>query len=383
MLISVGSWEIAGGPPRAGLHYPRDTSQFYAWFPTERAAREYLTAVRFQERVTCPRCDGQVGAPRGERWWCPRCRRWFTVTTGTLLQRTKVPFRTWLEVAWQLVDTKVGVSALSIARITGLDYRSAWGLLHKLRRAMEQSGRERLHGEVEFDETYVGGVEEGAGGRSRGKKQPVAVACERVSETAMGRIRLARLPDASALAIADFLEQNVEPGSILISDNWTSYVPALDEFAKRGLAYEHRPTTLRGSDERAHRVHPHVHRVAALLERWMLGTHQGSITGEYLDAYLDEFVFRFNRRHSKNRGLIFWRLVCALTSTGPFPRTELARRTAELDATDRQHAEEVNAWRRSQRAALQRERRRRAAEADGRTVRPYRRKATELAEGDG
>lgn len=158
-------------------------------------------------------------------------------------------------------------------------------MLHKLRRAMEQSGRERLHGEVEFDETYVGGVEEGAGGRSRGKKQPVAVACERVSETTMDRIRLARLPDVSALAIADFLEQNVEPGSILVSDNWTSYVAALDELAKRGLAYEHRPTTLRGNSEKAHRVHPHVHRVAALLKRWMLGTHQGAITDEYLDAY--------------------------------------------------------------------------------------------------
>ena len=303
------------------------------------------------------------------------------MTTGTLLEHTKVPLRTWLEVAWHLVDTKVGVSAMSVARLTGLDYRSAWGLLHKLRRAMAQNGRERLRGEVEFDETYVGGVEQGAPGRSRGKKQPVAVACERISDTAMGRIRLARLPDASALAIADFFEHNVEPGSILVSDDWASYGPALDELKARSVTYEHRPTSLRASGERAHRVHPHVHRVAALLKRWMLGTHQGSITDEYLDAYLDEFVFRFNRRHSKNRGLVFWRLVCALVEADPFPRAELARRPAEQAEANRQHEEQVEAWRRAQRAALQRQRRHQAAKAEGRTVRPYQRRASDRASG--
>lgn len=252
--MGVRGWEIAEGPPHAGVHYPRDASQLYEWFRTEHAAREYLTSVRFQVGVSCPRCHGQVGAPKGDRWWCPPCRRWFTVTTGTLLERTKVPLRIWLEVAWHLIDTKVGVSATSVAQLTGLDYRSAWGLLHKLRRAMDQSGRERLHGEVEFDETYVGGMEEGARGRSRGKKQPVAVACERVSDTRMGRIRLARLPDASALAIADFFEHHVEPGSVLVSDKWAAYTPALDELAKRGLAYEHRPTSLRATGEQAHQA---------------------------------------------------------------------------------------------------------------------------------
>ena len=294
------------------------------------------------------------------------------MTTGTLLERTKVPLQSWLEVAWRLVDAKVGVSAMSVARLTGLDYRSAWGLLHELRRAMAQSGRERLSGEVEFDETYVGG----APGRSRGKKQPVAVACERVSDTAMGRIRLARLPDASALAIADFLEHNVEPGSVLLSDDWASYGPALEELEARGIRYEHRATSLRTTGERAHRVHPHVHRVAALVKRWMLGTHQGAITGEYLDAYLDEFVFRFNRRLSENRGLVFWRLVCALVGADPFPRAELARRPGEQAEADRQHEEQLEAWRRTQRAALQRKRRHQAAEAEGRTVRSYQRRAS-------
>lgn len=204
-----------------------------------------------------------------------------------------------------MVQTKIGVSATSVARIAGVDYRTAWTMLQKLRAAMDQEGRDRLSGDVEFDETYVGGVDPGHGGRSRGKKQPVMVACESISNKAMGRIRLARLPDASALAIADFIERNIEPGSVLISDNWASYGPALTELTTRGLHYTHKPTTLSGSSAPAHLVHPHVHRVAALRKRWLLGTHQGSVTGPYLDAYLDEFVFRCNRRHSRNRGLSF------------------------------------------------------------------------------
>ncbi len=212
------TWEFDEGQPQAGRHYPRDLAEFNRWFGTEANAVRYLTAVRFQHGISCPRCEAAITLPGGPRWWCGICRRWFTATTGTLPERTKVPLATWLVVAWHLVQTKIGVSALSVQRITGVDYATAWLLLHKMRAAMDQEERDKLSGEIELDETYVGGVGPGAGGRSRGKKSPVAAACEVVSPTAMGRVRLARLPDASALAIADFLEQNVEPGSVLISD---------------------------------------------------------------------------------------------------------------------------------------------------------------------
>jgi hypothetical protein len=248
-------------------------------------------------------------------------------------------------------------------------------MLQKMRAAMDQTGRERLRGDVEFDETYVGGVEPGAGGRARGKKSAVAVACEVISETSTGRIRLARLPDASTLAIADFLEANIEPGSVLCCDDWASYQPALAELAGRGLHYTAKTTTLSKTTSKAHLVHPHVHRVASRLKRWLLGTHQGGVTDQHLDSYLDEFVFRFNRRNSRNRGLVFWRLICALVETRPPVAYEDIRgRAAELAVTDRAHADRVRIRHNAAEAIRQRGRRRSDAEAEGRTIRKWERR---------
>lgn len=368
------TWEFDDTPPRAGRHYPRDLAEFNRWFGTESNAMRYLTAVRFRHGLACPRCAMMITAPGGPRWWCGSCRRWFTVTTGTLLERTKVPMATWLVVAWHLVQTKIGVSALSIQRITGVNYATAWLLLQKMRAAMDQGGREKLSGDIEFDETYVGGVDPGAPGRSRGKKSPVAVACEVVSPTAMGRIRLARLPDASALAIADFLEHNVEPGSVLLSDDWPSYGPALAELDARGRHYEAKTTTLSKTGTKAHVVHPHVHRVASLLKRWLLGTHQGAVADQHLDAYLDEFVFRYNRRHARNRGLLFWRLVCSVTDVRtPVADQHLRHRGTDQQAADQAHAAKLKERHNAISAEWKRDRRRSQAEREGRTVRPYRR----------
>jgi len=372
----VLTWEVDDDVPVAGRHYPRDLAEFNRWFRSEASAAKYLTDVRFRHGFACPRCGVVVARSSASRWWCGDCRRWFTLTTGTLLERTKVPMATWLVVAWHLVQTKIGVSALSIQRITGVNYATAWLLLQKMRAAMNQDERTKLSGDVEFDETYVGGVELGAGGRSRGKKSPVAVACEVVSPKAMGRIRLARLPDASALAIADFLERNVEPGSVLLCDDWASYGPALSELGARGLHYTAKTTTLSKTETRAHLVHPHVHRVASLLKRWILGTHQGAVRDQHLDAYLDEFVFRFNRRHSRKRGLIFWRLVCSLTENrSPVTNEQLRQRLSEQVIDDGAHADRVTTRRRTNNAERQRTIRRVEAEEQGRAVRPYHRKA--------
>jgi transposase-like protein len=372
----VLTWEVDDGVPVAGRHYPRDLAEFNRWFRSEASAAKYLTDVRFRHGFACPRCGVEVARSNESRWWCRDCRRWFTLTTGTLLERTKVPLATWLVVAWHLVQTKIGVSALSVQRITGVNYDTAWLLLQKMRAAMNQDERKKLSGDVEFDETYVGGVELGAGGRSRGKRSPVAVACEVVSPKAMGRIRLARLPDASALAIADFLERNVEPGSVLLCDDWASYRPALSELRARGLHYTAKTTTLSKTESRAHLIHPHVHRVASLLKRWLLGTHQGAVRGQHLDAYLDEFVFRFNRRNSRNRGLIFWRLVCSLMETrAPVTNQQLRQQRSEQVVVDEAHAIRVTTRRNTNKAERRRTIRRVEAEEQGRSVRPYHRKA--------
>lgn len=364
-------WDIDAGRPVAGRHYPRDLRQFGSWIRSEADAAAYLSAIRFRSGRVCPRCQAEVAELGEGRTWCGKCRRWFTVTTGTLLERTKVPLEIWLLVAWHLVQTKVGVSALSVQRLVGIDYRTAWFLLHKMRLAMDQDGRERLIGDVEFDETYVGGRAPGAIGRSRQNKEPVAVACEQGPGGQTGRIRLARLPDASALAIADFIAASVEPGATLHSDDWTAYAAAFEELEARGLHYERDVTTLSGTAARAHLVHPRVHRVASLLKRWLLGTHQGAVEGRHLDAYLDEFVFRFNRRHSTSRGLVFWRLVCGLLDTAPSTREEMGRRQVRRAEQDLNHAERVEAWRRERERAQDRERYRRRVEATGRSVDPY------------
>jgi transposase-like protein len=375
------TWEIDDDPPKAGRHYPRDVKEFNRWFASEADAVRYLMAVRFRFGLACPRCGVLITRGGGPRWWCAECRRWFSVTTGTLLERTKVPIATWLSVSWFLVQTKIGASALSVQRITGVNYSTAWLLLQKMRAAMNQTGREKLSGVIEFDETYVGGVELGAGRRSRGKRSPVAVACEVTSSETIGRIRLARMPDASALAVANFLEQNVEPGSKLRCDDWASYRPALAALAARGLHYSAETTTLSKTAARAHEIHPHVHRVASLLKRWLLGTHHGAVTDHHLDAYLDEFVFRFNRRHSRNRGLIFWRLICALTEARPtLPAHELRTRRVDRAVIDEAHATRVANRRKERNAARQREQRRHGAEQQGRTVRPYRRASVDHEE---
>lgn len=232
-------------------------------------------------------------------------------------------------------------------------------MLHRLRAAMGQTGRDRLGGDVEVDETYVGGREEGGGrGRSRSKKQVVVIACERISDTQMGRIRMARAPSASAVALRQFIEENIEPGSVVMTDAWVSYPTAIAALAADGLHYTHKVTNLSGQFDHAHVVFPHVHRVAALLKRWLLGTHQGPVEAHHLD----KFVFRFNRRNSRNRGLLFWRLLCALSDHPPLTRAELAQRREQLKRADAEHHREVVEQKREAKRKADQERRRRNTE---------------------
>ena len=164
-------------------------------------------------------------------------------------------------------------------------------------------GRERLHGDVEVDETFIGGEEPGLrGGRQKGKKVLVAVAVEREQPRGFGRCRMVPIPDASAATLRSFLQENVEPGAKVITDGWRSYPGATKDL------YLHEP--LKGaSDQDAAKLLPGVHKVSSLAKRWLLGTHQGSVDEAHLAAYLNEFVFRFNRRRSRSRGLVFHRVL--------------------------------------------------------------------------
>jgi hypothetical protein len=182
-------------------------------------------------------------------------------------------------------------------------YQTAWTWLQKLRTAMVWPARETLTEAVEVDEVYVGGVEPGKGKRHLGEtKALVAVAAE-VRGQGIGRIRLQRIPDASTNSLVGFVREAVRSGAVVVTDGWTAY-PGL---ARHG--YRHKPRVVSGSGHTASSLLPRVHRVASLLKRWLLGVHQGAVSHGHLDAYLDEFTFRFNRRASRWRGKLFYRLV--------------------------------------------------------------------------
>jgi transposase-like protein len=218
---------------------------------------------------------------------------------------------------WWVVAQKNGASALGLKRVVGLgSYETAWAWLHKLRRAMVRPGRDQLTGEVEVDETFVGGVEKGGGRRHVGKKALVAIAAQ-VDGKGVGRIRLGVVRDSSADSLVPFVKQSVAPGSAVITDGLTSYL------GLEAAGFVHRQRVVRGSGKEADTLLPRVHLVASLLKRWLLGTHQGRVEREHLPYYLDEFTFRFNRRTSRSRGLLFFRLMEQTVTLGPLPRQAL------------------------------------------------------------
>ncbi|MGB0092865.1 MAG: IS1595 family transposase, partial [Solirubrobacteraceae bacterium] len=184
---------------------------------------------------------------------------------------------------------------------------------------MVRPGRERLTGEVEVDESYIGGPEPGIPGRGALGKVLFAAAVEREAPRSFGRARVAVIEDASAPSLRQFLTDNVEPGSRVITDGWPSYPPATE-----GL-YTLDATNVSESDKEAHELLPGTHLVFSLVKRWVLGTLQGSVSPEHLQAYFDEWVFRFNRRHSRSRGLLFYRLMRQAAAGDPLTYREMRK----------------------------------------------------------
>jgi transposase-like protein len=212
-----------------------------------------------------------------------------------------------------------------LQQVLGLgSYLTAWTWLHKLRRAMVRPGRDCLSGRVEVDETYVGGKSEGKDGRGTDKAL-VVIAVEE-DGSGMGRIRMARITDETRSSLHRFIRASIQPGSIIHTDGNPSYT-GLD-----AIGYEHEVTVLsaRGKDA-ATELLPRVHRVAALLKRWLLGTHQGAVHPTYLDYYLDEYTFRFNRRTSRSRGKLFYRLLQQAMQVEPVPYHSILADAAKTD----------------------------------------------------
>jgi transposase-like protein len=230
------------------------------------------------------------------------------VTAGTLFDRRRTPLTVWFAVCWLFASGKDGVSALSVQRTLEIgSYATAWAMLHRLRSVLVRPGRDRLTDTVEVDETYIGGEEPGLrGGRAKGKKSLVAVAIEVREPRGYGRVRMSVIPDASAASLHPFVTANVEPGSTVITDGWQGY-SGIEHLGYTRDRRSQRAARARGKDPGE--LLPGVHRVASLTKRWLLGTHQGSVDEAHLQSYLDEFAFRFNRRASTSRGMVFYRVL--------------------------------------------------------------------------
>jgi transposase-like protein len=271
--------------------YPRNLTELEARFSTEADCRAYLARLRWPDGFRCPRCGhGKSWPVRGVLLQCAACGCQTSVTAGTIFQDTRTPLPVWFRAMWWVTTQKNGASALGLQRVLGLkSYETAWTWLHKLRRAMVRPGRDLLTGRVEVDECYVGGLEEGLPGRMR------------------------QIINASAESLVPFVQASAEVGSVIHTDGWAGYLPL------EASGYRHDVTILKGKKKTASQLLPRVHRVISLLKRWLMGTHQGAVSHKHLDYYLDEFTFRFNRRRSKSRGKLFFRLAQQAVTVEPVP----------------------------------------------------------------
>ena len=255
--------------PRAGKHYPGSVGEFQAWFRTDADCLDYLEWLRWPDGFVCPSCGHEGGWRLGDgRFMCPACSTRSSVTAGTIFDRTRTPLTIWYTACWLFATGKDGISALSLKRVLEISsYQTAWAMLHRLRSVLVRPGRDLLSGTVQVDETYIGGAEPGlAGGRARGKKVLTGIAVEVHEPRGLGRCRMSPLADASAETLHAFV---MDPNKLL----------------------------------------PAVHRVVSLAKRWLLGTHQGAADSTHMSHYLNEFVFRFNRRRSRSRGMVFYRVL--------------------------------------------------------------------------
>jgi transposase-like protein len=297
--------------------YPRTLMELEKRFATDQACRDYLFGLRWPHGFVCPRCGGQAAwAMTRGLWLCGQCRHQASVTAGTIFQDGRLPLTLWFRAMWYVTSQKNGVSALGVQRVLGFgSYQTAWAWLHKLRRAMVRPGRERLSGTVEVDETYWGSEEDGVIGRQTAEKALVIVAAQADGPRKIGRIRLARIPDATKATLHGFIAENIEPGSVVRTDGLPAY--------RSPAGYRHERVVVTGSGKSADELLPRVHTVISLVKRWLLGTHQGAVSHKHLDYYLDEYTFRFNRRNSASRGKLFYRLVQQAVQVQPHPYRSL------------------------------------------------------------
>lgn len=282
--------------------YPKNLTELEQCFSTEEACRGYLCRLRWPDGFRCSTCGHtEAWTLKGGLFKCRRCGYKASVIAGTIFDGTRKPLVLWFRAIWWVTSQKNGASALSLQRILGLgSYETAWTWLHKLRRAMVRPGRDKLSGSIQVDETYIGGEKPGKRGRGAEGKTLVVIAAQEDGE-ATGRIRLKQVADASAESLEAAVQETIKPGAVVKTDGWNGYN------GLRSRGYKHK--VIRKTADVGANLLPLCHREAGLIKRWMTGTHPGAVSHEHLAYYLDEYTFRFNRRTSSYRGMLFYRLL--------------------------------------------------------------------------
>lgn len=297
--------------------YPKTMFEFEQTFDSEKSCQEYLYQLRWPEGFVCPRCNYQK-AWRTKRglFNCGHCNFQVSITAGTIFENSRIPLRLWFRLVWQVVSQKHGISTLGLKRVLGLkSYQTTWLMMHKLRKAMVRPDRERLVGPVQVDETYIGGSRPGKRGRGAAGKTLVLVAVEDKNGR-HGRIRLNMVKNASGASLIPAVKKSVQPKSEIRTDGWEGY--------SQLSSSDYRHKIIRETADVGKNLLPLANRVVALLKRWLTGTHQGAPRPSHLEYYLDEFVFRFNRRTSRSRGLLFYRLLQHAVRVSPVKASEIA-----------------------------------------------------------
>jgi len=293
--------------------FPSTYREFVQTFLENKDCLDYLKILKWPTGFICPKCQStnEPWEQTRNRLVCKTCRHQTTIVSGTIFQKTRTPLTTWFEAAWHITTAKNGFSAKNMERTLGVCYRTAWTILQRYRVAMVRSEREKLVGRVEIDESFSGGVKVG-GKRGRGsEKLIIAIAVEIKEPKGFGRIRMGCIPDASEASLLTFIESSVTKGATIHTDGWKGY----HNISKNGFLHDVTVQSTSGSP--AHISMPAVHRISSLFKRWILGTHQGSMSAEHARAYLEEYTFRFNRRTSKSRGHLFKRLMEQAVVTSP------------------------------------------------------------------
>ncbi len=291
--------------------FPESLPGFQKMFPDDAACARYLESIRWRDGFVCPKCASTAAPTRIAKpgvLRCKGCKRDIALTAGTIMERTHMPLSTWFWAAFLVASLTPGMSAVQLQRQLGIkSYETAFQILHKLRSGMSvTSGRIGLRTHVEVDETWVGGRTRGKG---KGVHDQIAVVGavevkQRVTKPERedgkgkprrggryaGRLRLAIVPDRTAKSLQGFVESTVDPATeMVVTDAWQGYAG----LARAG--YQHLACPERGEPNVAEDYLPIVHLIFSNLKAWLNGVHHG-VSPKHLQAYLNEFVFRFNRR---------------------------------------------------------------------------------------